>query len=325
MKALLLEETGPVSGLRIGDLDIPEPGPGEIRVRVKAVSLNPVDYKLAGRGHPDWSWPHVLGLDVAGEVDKLGDGVEEWAIGDRVFYHGDLSKAGGFAEFAITTAHTTAAIPENVGFKEAAAIPCAGLTAYEAVVRRLDVQPGHLVWMQGGAGGVGGFGIQICRNIGATVITTASAKNHEFVRSLGAQFAIDYNSENVVGRIMEITNGRGVDRVLGAVDSAAADQGIDVLAFRGGIACVAGLPSFGANTFAGAKSVHQVAYGGAHTSNNRDAQLDLARMATEMIALVAEGKIDPMITQVIALDEIPQGLEQLQTRHVRGKIVAEIV
>jgi NADPH:quinone reductase-like Zn-dependent oxidoreductase len=303
---------------------MPEPGPGEIRVKVRSVSLNPVDYKLAGRGHENWSWPHVLGLDVAGEVDAIGDAVDQWAVGDRVFYHGDLSKPGGFAEYAITTAHTTAAIPTDVSFNDAAAIPCAGLTAYEAVVRRLNVQPGHIVWMQGGAGGVGGYGTQICVALGATVITTASARNHEFVKSLGASHAIDYTTEDVVSRIMEITNGRGVDRVLGAVDSATSDQGINVLAFRGGIATVAGLPTLSEDAFAGAHSIHQVSYGAAHTSTNREAQVDLANMAQEMIALVAEKKVDPMIQQVINMEEIPAGLAQLQTRHVRGKIVAEI-
>jgi NADPH:quinone reductase-like Zn-dependent oxidoreductase len=243
---------------------------------------------------------------------------------DRVFYHGDLTKQGGFAEYAITTEHTTARIPNNVSFAEAAAIPCAGLTAYEAVVRRLDVQPEHTVWMQGGAGGVGGFGVQISKNIGATVITTASAHNHDFVKSIGADHAIDYNSENVVERIMEITNGLGVDRVLGAVDVNTANEGVEVMKFRGGIACVAGMPTISDSTFAGAKSIHNIAYGGAHTSTNRAAQIDLASMATEMIALVSEKKIDPMIEQTISLEDIPEGLAQLQTRHVKGKIVAEL-
>ena len=324
MKALLLDKTGPVSTLRVGDIPVPEPGPGEIRVKVRATSLNPVDYKLAGRGNPNWSWPHVLGLDVAGDVDAVGSGVSEWKVGDRVFYHGDLTKPGGFAEYAITTTHTTTCIPDSVSYVDAAAIPCAGLTAYEAVVRRLNVEPEHIVWMQGGAGGVGGFGVQICANIGATVITTASTKNHDFVKSLGADHAIDYNSEDVVKRIMEITNGRGVDRVLGAVDVNTANHGLEVLAFRGGIACVAGLPTLNDSTFLGARSIHQVAYGGAHTSNNRAAQVDLARMANEMIALVAEDKIDPTVSRVIGLEDIPAGLAQLETRHARGKIVAEL-
>ncbi len=325
MKALLLDAVGPVSSLYVGELPVPEPGAGEIQVKVHAVSLNPVDYKLAGRGNENWKWPHVLGLDVAGVIDSVGAGADQWNVGDRVFYHGDLSKAGGFAEYAITTAHTTARIPDSVSFAEAAAIPCAGLTAYEAVVRRLNVQSDHIVWMQGGAGGVGGFGVQICANLGAMVITTASERNHEFVKSLGAAYAIDYGSEDVVARIMEITNGRGVDRVLAAVDETTADQGIEVLAFRGGLATVAGLPQLAESTFDNARSVHRIAYGGAHTSSNREAQVDLALMAEEMIALVAEKTIDPMIEQVIGLDDIPEGLAQLETRHVRGKIVAELV
>ncbi len=324
MKALLLNQPGPVSDLNIGELPTPEPEPNEIRVKVHAVSLNPVDYKLAGRGNDNWTWPHVLGLDVAGVVDAVGSDVVQWKPGDRVFYHGDLTRSGGFAEYATTTAHTTAKIPNSISFAEAAAIPCAGLTAYEAVVRRLDVQPEHTVWMQGGAGGVGGFAIQICAHIGATVITTASEHNHEFVKSFGADHAIDYNNENVVKAIMAITNGRGVDRVLGAVDTNTANEGIEVLKFRGGLACVAGMPTITDTTFAGAKSIHNIAYGGAHTSTNRAAQLDLARMAEEMITLVADKKIDPMIEQTISLEEIPEGLAQLQTRHVKGKIVAEI-
>jgi NADPH:quinone reductase-like Zn-dependent oxidoreductase len=325
MKALLLSKPGPVSSLRISDIPIPEPGANEIRVKVHAVSLNPVDYKLAGRGNDNWTYPHILGLDVAGTVDAIGSDAVQWQTGDRVFYHGDLSKSGGYAEYAITTAHTTAKIPDNVSFAEAAAIPCAGLTAYEAVVRRLDVQPEHTVWMQGGAGGVGGFAVQLCKHIGATVITTASGRNHEFVKSLGADHVIDYNTEHVVNTIMSITNDRGIDRVLGAVDVNTANEGTEVLKFRGGIACVAGMPTITDTTFVGAKSIHNIAYGGAHASTNRTAQLDLAKMATEMIALVADKKIDPMIEQTISMEEIPEGLAQLEGRHVKGKIVAEFV
>jgi len=324
MKALLLDKPGPVSDLYVGELAIPEPKANEIRVKVHVAGLNPVEYKQARKGNDNWSWPHVLGLDVAGIVDAVGSDVDQWSPGDRVFYHGDLAKAGGFAEYAITTAHTTARIPENVSFAQAAAIPCAGLTSYESVVRRLDVQPEHTVWMQGGAGGVGGFGVQICANIGATVITTASERNHEFVKSIGADHVIDYNTENVVDAIMAITDGLGVDRVLAAVDASTADEGIKVLKYRGGLAAVAGMPTLNDAAFSSARSIHNISYGGAHSSTNYAAQVDLATMAEEMIALVADKKIDAMIEQTIGLDEIPEGLAQLQGRHVRGKIVAEI-
>ncbi len=324
MRAILLDQPGTLDTLRVDEVSEPQPGTGEIRVRVAAIGLNPVDYKLAGRGNPAWSYPHILGLDVAGTIDTVGADVDSWRTGDRVFYHGNLARPGGYAELAITTAHTTAAIPDGVDFVSAAAIPCAGLTAYQGLVRRLNVQAGHTVWVQGGAGGVGGFGIQICRHLGATVITTASAGNHDYVRRLGADHVIDYRKEDVPARIQQITDGRGVDAVQAAVDGETADQGVRALAFGGAISCIAGLPTLSDDTFARAISLHKISLGAAHNDNNRDAQLDLARMASEMIALVAEGRIAPLVEQLIRLDEVPAGLAQLETRHVRGKIVAEL-
>ena len=324
MKALLLSQPGPVADLSIGDVEQPEPSAGEIRVKVAAIGLNPVDYKLAGRGNAAWSYPHILGLDVAGTVDAVGAQVDQWQIGDRVYYHGDLAQPGGYAEWAITTAHTTAAIPDGVDFVIAAAIPCAGLTAYQGIVRRLNVKAGQTVWVQGGAGGVGGFGIQICRTLGATVITTASAGNADYVRGLGADHVIDYREEDVVARILEMTGGRGVDAVQAAVDVNTANQGIESLAFGGAISCIAGLPSLSDDTFAKAISLHKISLGAAHHSANRDAQLDLACMGQEMIRLVADGSVDPLVEQRLGLADVPAGLAQLEARHVRGKIVAEL-
>ncbi|MFT5090699.1 MAG: NADPH2:quinone reductase [Candidatus Latescibacterota bacterium] len=322
MRALLLDQPGSVDTLRVAAAPDPEPGAGEIRVKVAAMGLNPVDYKLAGRGNPAWAYPHILGLDVAGTIDALGAGVDGWALGDRVYYHGDLTRSGGFAEFAITTAHTVAEIPASVSFADAAAIPCAGLTAYQGLVRRLRIQKGQTVWVQGGAGGVGGYGVQIAANAGATVITTSSQRNFDYVKGLGATHVIDYQAEDVVARIMDITEGRGVDAVQAAVDADSADQGLAALAFAGAISCIAGLPTLSDQAFAKAISLHKISLGAAHPSNNRAAQLDLAQMAGEMIALVADKKINPMVEQVIALEDIPAGLAQLESRHVRGKIVA---
>ena len=324
MKALLLDKPGTITSLRAGEISVPEPYEGEIRVKVEALGLNPVDYKQAGRGNSAWSYPHLLGLDVSGIVDAVGHGVDQWQVGERVFYHGDLTKPGGFAEYAITTGHTTARIPDGVSYVDAAAIPCAGLTAYQGIVRKLKVQAGETVWVQGGAGGVGGYGVQLCANIGATVITTASQRNFEHVKGLGAAHVIDYNSEGVVARIMEITNGRGLDAVQAAVDAESANQGIDALAFSGAIALIAGLPDMGEEIFDKSISLHKISLGAAHHSNNRDAQLDLARMADEMIAMIADGTVDSMVERVVGFDEIPGSLAEIEERHVRGKIVAEI-
>lgn len=308
----------------MGDLPLPQPNPGEVRVQVKAVSLNPVDYKLAASGHPAWQYPFVLGLDVAGRIDELGEEVEDWKVGDRVFYHGNLSRPGGFAQYTTTVAHVLAHIPPAISFVQAAAVPCAGLTAYQALQRRLHIQEGQTVLVQAGAGGVGGYGIQLAAQAGACVITTASAENHEYVKELGAEAAIDYHHEDVAERVMSWTDGRGVDCVLDTLSSASATAGSKVLAFGGGLACIAGLPDFAQVPFQKAPSIHQISLGGAYFHGGQDAQQDLARMAEEMIAMVAAGDVDAMVTQLLDLEDVPAGLEQLAGRHVRGKIVAVI-
>jgi NADPH:quinone reductase-like Zn-dependent oxidoreductase len=324
LKALLLDQPGAITSLRAGEISVPEPGSGEIRVKVEALGLNPVDYKQAGRGNDAWSYPHLLGLDVAGTVDAVGQGADEWSVGESVFYHGDLKRPGGFAEYAITTAHTTARIPDSVSYVDAAAIPCAGLTAYQGIVRKLKVQAGQTVWVQGGAGGVGGYGVQLCANIGATVITTASPGSFDHVKGLGAAHVIDYNSEDVVARIMDITDSRGLDAVQAAVDAESANQGIAALAFSGAISLIAGLPDMGEEIFDKSISLHKISLGAAHHSNNRDAQVDLARMADEMIAMIADGTVDAMVERVVGFDEIPGSLAEIEQRHVRGKIVATL-
>lgn len=326
MKAVVLDRPGRPDTLRIAEMERPTPGPGEILVRVHAAGLNPVDYKMAEVGHAKWTYPFILGVDAAGTVEELGEGVTEWRPGDKVYYHGDLSRPGGFAEWAVVTSHVVAAIPAGLTFEQAAALPCAGLTAYQALYRKLHIQPGQTVLVTGGAGGVGGFAIQLAANAGCTVITTCSPHNFEYVRSLGAAHVVDYTSEDLVERVRALTNGRGVDAAVDTVSRASATEIADnLLAYNGGIACVAGSVDFTvARPFRQAASVHGVMLGGAHLSGDRLAQEDLARMGREFGALVASGQIDPMLQQVIRLEEIPEALVQLSGRHVRGKIVAAL-
>jgi NADPH2:quinone reductase len=179
MKALVLNSPGLPDSLSISDRPIPDPPEGSIRVKVMAVGLNPVDYKTAGIGVPDWSYPHILGLDVAGVVDALGHGVDTWQIGQRVFYHGDLSKPGGYAEYAVAPAHICAAIPEPVSFEHAAAIPCAGYTAWQILTRKIPLKKGQVILVHGGAGGVGGFAVQMSRHLGLKVLSTCSKEKFD--------------------------------------------------------------------------------------------------------------------------------------------------
>jgi NADPH2:quinone reductase len=133
MKAVLLDKPGPPSSLRIGEISTPRPGADEALVRVCATSLNPVDYRVAAQGYERWRYPHVLGVDVAGVIETMGEGVISWNRGDKAFYHTTWRKDGSYAEFNVAPAHTFARITEGVSFVDAATLPCAALTAYCAL------------------------------------------------------------------------------------------------------------------------------------------------------------------------------------------------
>jgi NADPH:quinone reductase-like Zn-dependent oxidoreductase len=325
MKALLLEDKNMWSEMKVKETAKPSPKRGEVLIKIKAAGLNPVDYKVATNGNPNWEYPHILGVDAAGIVEEIGEGVTNLKKGDRVFYHGDFTKKGGFAEYAVTTAHTTARIPDGLSFEDAAALPCAGMTAYQALVRKMNLQQGETILIHGGAGGVGGFAIQLAANIGATIITTCSPENEEYVKQLGAHHVIFYKTEDVHERVMALTDQNGVDAVLDTVSRQNATDSLKSIAFNGRIAFIAGNPDYSAvKPFSQALSFHEIALGAVHFSNHINQQKDLAIMNEELAQLVVDGKISSMISEKITLEEIPEGLKKLSARHVRGKIVATI-
>jgi NADPH:quinone reductase len=325
VKALLLQDKNKWTEMKVEEIEKPLPNKGEVVVEVHAVGLNPVDYKTATNGNPHWTYPHILGLDVAGTIDEVGEGVVDWKKGDRVVYHGDFMKKGGYAEYAVTTVHSISRIPDAVTFEEAAALPTAGYTAYEALFRKLPMNHIQTILIHGGAGGVGGFGVQIAKNAGKTVFSTASAHNHEYVKSLGADYVIDYREENVVEKVLELTNGRGVDAVLDTVSAKNATDSLDMIAYRGHLAHIAGAPDYTkVKPFTKVISYHEVALNAAHHIDDMIAQADLAKMGDELLALVAEKKVAPMIERLISLKEVPSALEELSKRHVKGKIIAKV-
>ncbi|MEV1009443.1 zinc-binding dehydrogenase [Streptomyces sp. NPDC049881] len=322
MRALVLDRPGSPDTLRLADLPVPEAGPGQVRVRVEACGLNPVDYQIAGGGHPQWEWPHVLGLDVAGTVDAVGEGVTQVRVGQRVAFHGDLRRPGGFAEFAVADADVLAPLPDDLDAVTAAALPCAGMAAYQAVFRRLHVTAGRTVLVTGGAGGVGGFAVQLAAGVGARVIATSSAGNAAYVRQLGAHDVVDYQQQDVAARVRELTGGRGVDAVVDTVgpDSAAAHLGL--LVHGGGLVAVSGRPE--RNTvapFTTAPSLHEIALGSAYSHGDEQARADLAAMLGALFTMVTEKRLAPMTSRTVALEEVPSSLAELATRHARGKTV----
>ncbi|MFD7134682.1 zinc-binding dehydrogenase [Streptomyces sp. NPDC059894] len=322
MRALVLDRPGGPGTLRVADVPRPEPGPGRVRVRVEACGLNPVDYQVAAGGHPDWAWPHVLGLDAAGTVDAVGDGVTGVRPGERVVFHGDLRRPGGFAEYVLADEAVLARIPASVDAVTAAALPCAGMTAHQAVVRRLRVTAGDTVLITAGAGGVGGFAVQLAARAGARVIATASAPNAEHVRALGAHEVVDHRTEDVSARVRELTGGRGVDAVVDTVGPESAAANLTLLVHGGGLAAVAGRPDLAVvPPFTLAPSLHEIALGAAYSHGDARARADLSAMLGELLALVADGRLDPMLSRTLTPEQVPAALTELAGRRVRGKLV----
>lgn len=326
MRALLLERPGPPSSLRVGEAARPVPGVGEVLVRVEAAGLNPVDYQVASGGHPLWAYPHIPGLDIAGVVHDAGpDPDPRWPVGTRVVWHQDLRRPGGLAEYAVAPAAVLAAVPPQISMTVAASLPCAGMTAYQAVIRRLRAQPGQYALVQGASGGVGGFAVQLLATAGVRVIATASPINHEYVRGLGASAVLDYHRVDLAAALRAATEQRGFDAVVDAVSPESAGQGLLLLRHGGGLAAVAGRPSLDAvEPFGIAPSLHEIALGAAYTHGDDGSRADLALMLTELLRFVSEGALIPLPIETVRLEHAPEALERLAQRHVRGKIVVRL-
>src|SRR5437899_12104546 len=197
MKAVLLTKHGGPEVLHLGVMPNPTAGPGEVVVEIHAASINAADYKvrLGGPGH-SLKFPHVLGRDFSGVISALGPDVTDFKVGDAVFGVTDQGIEGAYAEKLAIKAAIIAKKPDRLGHAEAAAMGLTSLTALWAVEDTVKLIRGETILIQGGAGGVAGFGIQLAKHLGATAITTASARNHDYVRSLGADRVIDYNAED---------------------------------------------------------------------------------------------------------------------------------
>jgi NADPH2:quinone reductase len=326
MKAVLLDAPGPPSSLRIGETEDPAPSAQEVLVRICAAALNPVDFKVAAVGSDLWRYPHVLGVDAAGVIEQVGTEVTDWRPGDRVFYHTTWRRPGTYAELNTVPSHTIARIPEPVHYVDAAAIPCAGLTAYSSLFRRLHCKSGDLVLVHGGSGGVGGFAIQLAKRAGAIVVATCSAANADYVRKLGADEVVDYRHENVFQRVREIAGPRLFDAIIDTIGPKNGVDNLRLLGPEGGAAFIAGLPDLsGIDDLPYSIAIHDIGLGGVLVAPHfRRQQEDLAKMAFEMITLLQRGEIRSMVSRIISLEEIPQSLATLAEGHVRGKLVAQL-
>ncbi|QGH36735.1 zinc-binding dehydrogenase [Gracilibacillus salitolerans] len=206
-RAVIINKYGSKDVLEEGKVTLPELGEHQVLVREKATSINPIDWKLR-EGYLqqmfDWEFPIILGWDVAGVIEAVGSAVKDWQEGDEVFARPETTRFGTYAEYTIVDDHLLAKKPANISFEEAAAVPLAGLTAYQGLFDHGHLKEGEKVLVHAGAGGVGTYAIQLAKEAGAYVYTTASEKNHELLRSLGADEVIDYRTTDFRDVVQDI-------------------------------------------------------------------------------------------------------------------------
>ena len=243
MKAAYIEETGGPEKIQVGDLPDPTPAAGEVLVRVGAASVNPIDtYVRGGLVAAELPVPFVVGSDFAGTVEAIGEGVENWKIGDRVWgaNQGGHGRQGTAAELACVGAEWLHTIPDEVEDEAAAAIALVGLTAYVGLVLKANVQPGETVFVNGGAGGVGSMVVQMGKALGARVLTTAgSAERVEKAKGFRADVVFNYREEGVAAAVKEAAPD-GVDLFWETRRETDLEEVVPLLANRGRVVVMAG-------------------------------------------------------------------------------------
>jgi NADPH:quinone reductase-like Zn-dependent oxidoreductase len=307
MKAITYRTYGGPDVLEYGDLPNPKLAPDAVLVRVKAASVNPVDWKIqAGYldGVMDTVFPVIPGWDVAGVVEEAGVSVTEFAPGDEVigYVREDFVSRGTFAEYVAAPVRTLARKPANLSFEEAAGIPLAGLTAYQALTRALNVGSGDTVLVHAAAGGVGSLAVQIARALGARVIGTASERNHDYLRGLGAE-PVAYG-EGLTDRVTALAP-QGVNAVLDLIGGEALKLSPGLLTEGGRLASVAD----------GAV----LALGGRYVFVRPDAE-DL-----EALTVLAErGQLRVDVAATFPLEQTADAQRLNQEGHTRGKVIVTI-
>jgi NADPH:quinone reductase len=338
MRAWLLDHPGPPGSLRRADIPSPWQSPAsqrrevEVLVQVEAVGLTPEDVRIAARGNPAWHYPHVPGLDVAGRVvavhaEPAARREIGWMLpapGTRVVFFQDVREPGGFAEYVAVAPEALAVIPPALDPIAAASLPTAGLTALDAVERRLRQISGQTVLVHGASGGVGAFAVQLAKLFGATVIASARPESEEAVRALGALHVVDNRAPDLVEQVRRIAPG-GVDGIIDTVSARSATQGLALLRHAGHLVSVSGRPDLSAVPESGlAPTVSEVALAAAYTHGGFEGRRWLTWGLERLMRLTIEGHIHPPEIEVIGFEEIPHGLERLADHSVDGTLVANL-
>jgi NADPH:quinone reductase-like Zn-dependent oxidoreductase len=307
MKAIVINEYGNEDVLNYIDIECPEPKVGEILVKVDVAAVNPADWKIRdGMGENfGFQLPIVLGGDIAGTFAAVGDGVENFQQGDAVYGMTLSNLSGGYAEYAITNADAIAPKPDDLSFEEAAAIPIAALTAWQAMFVVANLNSGQRILITGASGGVGSMAVQLAKAKDAFVIVTASGKNEQFVRDLGADEFVDYTKQHFEKIVKD------VDVVFNMVGGDTQDKAFQTLKKGGFLVSSAHTPSAEKAREFGVESAWFFCQQG-------------AQQLAQINRLIAEGKLKVHIETVLPLTEVKKAHQLSQSGRTRGKIVLHV-
>lgn len=328
MQAVVLEGHGGPEVLQLREIPGLEPGGSEVRVRVHASALNRADVmqRLGHYPQPGVPTPYEIpGLECAGVVDKLGPSVSNWQVGDRVF---GLVVGGGYAEQVLTHERMLMAIPENLTFEEAAAIPEVFFTAYNALLDRANFQAGDIVLIHAGAGGVGTAAIQLAHNMGASAIFTTSRTEWKLQKTLelGANRAINTAHEDFEKIVKEATASHGADVILDFIGAAYLEKNLNAAALEGRLVQIGTLGSPNAQLNLGQLLSKRLRLQGTTLrSLPIEQKITLTqRFAKQMLPFFADGRLKPIIDRCFALREIAQAHRYMESSSNFGKIVLKI-
>jgi NADPH:quinone reductase-like Zn-dependent oxidoreductase len=305
IKAIRIHNYGNADQLKLEQIPQTEPQEGEVLVRVYAAGVNPVDWKIRSGWMKDFrpaTFPYVPGADLAGVVEKVGAAVTALQPGQEVF---GRSSQGSYAEYSIVPANALARKPKTLSFEEAATIPVGATTAWQGIFDHGNLQPGQRVLILGGAGGVGVFAVQFARLKGAHVISTASTGNVDFVRSLGAERAIDYTKARVEDEVHD------VDLVFDTVGGAALVSAWPTLKRGGTLISIAGQPDEAKARELGVRT------------GRFSAQVTSELLGT-FAQLIEEGQLKTVVGATFPLSEAGKAQDLSQRGHGRGRIILRI-
>ncbi|TAJ16093.1 MAG: NADP-dependent oxidoreductase [Planctomycetota bacterium] len=306
MKAVRIHAYGKAEVLVYEDVPKPVAKAKQVLVRVRAAGVNPVDWKIrGGLFGGELPGPMILGFDIAGVVESVGEGVEGWKKGDEVFALQPLSRGGGYAEFAVTDASALARKPAKADFAHTAALPVAALTAWQGLFDTAKLEQGQSVLIHAGAGGVGHFAVQLAHHKGARVFATASAANLAFLKELGADVAIDYKAQ----KFEDVA--KDVDVVLDSIGGETQQRSFGVLKKGGILVSIVGQPDV---KLAKEKGVRA---GGILVKPD-------GKVLGELAALIDAGKLVPHVSAIVPLAEARKAHELSESGHTKGKIVLEV-